>query len=431
MMRTVRRHTGLVKLRKFPYPYRAAFTILSDRHGVQTADEFRAFHRFLNTTQETLKGRGLGLEIGDTFWFFDDIGRFSYFNKYSHAPSEQAPLIRDYYSSGFIDCLHTWGDFTNVPFERKYAEWAAEEASARGISLPIWVNHGNRNNTHNINSGVEYHLGAAPKAASYHVDLARATGFRYLWRFLTPVIGQDRKLSCAEQLSVGREDAHSRALFTTRRLVKRVLMELDHLTGRFAGVYDESADNHFLAPAILDDGSTCYEFFRFNNHPVNIWHGMHVPDLLRQLRPDILDALVRSEGYMIVYNHLEYGEFYHPDIVAVLRTLAERQERGDLWITTTARLIRYNIMYHRLMWREDMDTDRRLTLVIDETIDDPILGTSPVTLRDLEGITFLVSKSVRGMTIKLGDAELSQTRTSTDGSEIMIEIPMNRLVFPE
>ena len=431
-MRDITRHAGLARLRKFPYPYRAAMTILSDRHGVQTADEFRAFHRFLNTAQETPQGKGLGLEIGDTFWFYDELGHFSYFRNYTNSPSDQASIIRDYYAAGFIDCLHTWGDFTNMPFERKYAEWAAEEATARGMSLPIWVNHGNKKNTHNMNFSVEHHQGATPKRPSYHADLAREAGFQFLWRFLTPVIGQDRKLSFSEQLSVGRKEAHSRALFTVRRLVKRLIMETDHLTGQFTGFYDELANNHFLASAMLDDGSVCYEFRRYNNHPTNIWHGMHVPDLLRQLRPEVLNGLVASQGYLIIYNHLEYGEFFHPDIVVVLRGLAERQERGEIWITTTARLIRYNVMFHRLTWREEIDASRRLTLTIDDTIDDPILGRSPVSARDLEGITFLTPKSVAGVALKLGDKSIPTTVTATDEKGQMVSgIRLNRLIFPE
>lgn len=420
-----------LKLRKFPYPYKAALTILSDRHGIQTADEFRLFHRFLNTTQETPKGKGLGLEIGDTFWFYDELGRFSYFDKYSNRPSDQASLIRDYYTAGYIDCLHSWGDFTNLPFERKYAEWAVEESLRQGMSLPIWVNHGNVNNTHNINRGLAHHQGARPSSPSFHVDLLFQAGFRILWRFLTPIIGQDRKLSFSEHLSVGGHEASSRAVFVTKRLIKRAAMGADQLFGGVLGLYDQYTDNHFLKPALLDNDRRVHEFNRFNNHPVNIWHGMHVPELLRQLHTDVIDQLIQVGGYMVVYNHLEYGDFYHPDIVAVLRAIGRREQEGDLWITTTAKLVNYNLIYHGLHWRENVDNDNNLTVTIDPTREDALFGQTPVGVTDLEGITFALPQTLRSVSFRLGDSPLPHTVHVTGTTESIIGFPLRRLAFPE
>lgn len=420
-----------LKLRKFPYPFNAALTILSDRHGIQTAGEFRLFHRFLNTTQETPKGKGLGLEIGDTFWFFDELGRFSYFDKYSNRPSDQAPLIRDYLASGYIDCLHTWGDFTNLPFERKYAEWAVEESIKQGISLPIWVNHGNANNTHNLGRGVAHHQGARPSSASFHVDLLFQAGFRVLWRFLTQIVGQDRRLSFREHFSVGGQEASSRAVFVTKRLIKRTAMGIDQLFGGSLGLFDQHADNHFLRPALLDNDLRVHEFLRFNNHPVNLWHGMHVPDLLRQLHTDVIDALVQSEGYMVVYNHLEYGDFYHPDIVAALRAIGRREQEGKLWITTTAKLVAYNQTHHGLRWRESVDVDNNLTVTIEPTREDALFGATHVGVADLEGITFAVSKTVRSVLFRLGETVVPHTVHVAGPVESIIGFPLRRLTFPE
>ncbi len=420
-----------LRLRKFPYPYKAALTILSDRHGIQTAEEFRQFHRFLNTTQETPKGKGLGLEIGDTFWFYDELGRFSYFDKYSNRPSDQASLIRDYYAAGYIDCLHTWGDFTNLPFERKYAEWAVEESLRQGMNLPIWVNHGNVNNTHNINRGLAHHQGALPSSPSFHVDLLFQAGFRILWRFLTPIIGQDRKLSFSEHLSVGGHQASSRAVFVTKRLIKRAAMGADGLLGGVLGLYDQHTDNHFLKPAQLDNDRRVHEFNRFNNHPVNIWHGMHVPELLRQLHTDVIDQLIQVGGYMVVYNHLEYGDFYHPDIVAVFRAIGRREQEGDLWITTTAKLVNYNLIYHGLHWRESVDNANNLTVTIDPIREDALFGQTPVGVTDLEGITFAVPQALRSVSFRLGDTPLPHAVHLTGTTESIIGFPLRRLAFPE
>ena len=431
MSATHKKNRGRLRIRKFPYPYRAALTILSDRHGIQTAGEFRLFHRFLNTTQETPKGKGLGLEIGDTFWFYDELGRFSYFDKYSNRPSDQAPVIRDYYASGYIDCLHTWGDFTNVKFERKYAQWVVDECAAQGLTLPIWVNHGNVNNTHNINRGVPHHQGAQESSDSFHVDLLFKAGVCVMWRFLTPIIGQDRRLTFEEHLSIGAEESTSRASFVTKRIAKRTAMGVDRLTGGILGMNLEYADNKFLAPATLDNDQRVHEFRRYNNHPANIWHGMHVPDLLRQLHKDVLDRLIASGGYMVVYNHLEYGDFYHPDIVASLQELKQREEQGDLWVTTTAKLVRFNQIFHTLEWKEQIVADNELMVTIATTRHDCIFGPTPVSEKDLEGICFVLPIHAGRVSFRLGDVKLPNVVYESGADGIIAGFPVRRLTFPE
>ena len=50
-----------VKLRKFPYPYKAALTICSDLDYTFTMERFLEMHRHFES---------LGLEMGDTFWMY-------------------------------------------------------------------------------------------------------------------------------------------------------------------------------------------------------------------------------------------------------------------------------------------------------------------------------------------------------------------------
>ncbi len=421
---------GRLKLRKFPYPYRAALTVLSDRHGVQSADEFRTFHKFLNTTCDTPHGPGLGLEIGDTFWFYDGSSRFSYFSNFTNQPSPQAPLIRDYYSAGYIDCLHTWGDFTDIPFERKYAQWAVEEALKHNLLLPIWVNHGNRNNTQNLNCGIPYHQGATLGSASYHADLARAAGLRYLWRALTPVIGQDRPLMFREYVALGNQKDGYVSTYAARQVAKRLAMAVDRLLGAPMGWHEPYRDNRLLRPARLDDNQELYEFHRFNNHPISIWDGMHAGDLVRQLASPVIDALVECGGYMIVYNHIEYGEVYHPEVVAALRALADRQEAGTLWITTTAKMIRYNQTHRHLGWNETFDLQGIFNVAIDNSYTDPVLGKMEVSASDLEGLTFVVSGDIPEIQFTLNGKPVPHAIFERS-PQTLVGFPVKRLVYPE
>src|SRR4030042_3229005 len=60
-----------VALRKFPYPFRAAIAICSDIDNTETLEEFLEIQRFLNTGEATSMGEGLGLEIGNSFFFYE------------------------------------------------------------------------------------------------------------------------------------------------------------------------------------------------------------------------------------------------------------------------------------------------------------------------------------------------------------------------
>ena len=59
-----------VKVRKFPYPYKCAFSISSDIDNATSLEYFVHFMDFLNTDIQTIYGPGLDLEVGNSFWFF-------------------------------------------------------------------------------------------------------------------------------------------------------------------------------------------------------------------------------------------------------------------------------------------------------------------------------------------------------------------------
>ena len=66
-------------IRKFPYPFKAALAICSDIDETQTIEEFLEIQRFLCSEDSTRLGEGLGLEIGNSFYFYDEKRRFSFF----------------------------------------------------------------------------------------------------------------------------------------------------------------------------------------------------------------------------------------------------------------------------------------------------------------------------------------------------------------
>ena len=104
-----------IRLRKHPYPFVGSLAICSDLDRCSFPD-FVTLHRFLNTREETPLGQGLGLEVGDSFWMFSAGSRtddsFSYFEGLTSAPSRHAEFIRNGIEAGYLDCLHTYGHFS-------------------------------------------------------------------------------------------------------------------------------------------------------------------------------------------------------------------------------------------------------------------------------------------------------------------------------
>ena len=84
-----------VQVRKFPYPFKCAFSISSDIDNASSLESFIHFMDFLNSEKQTIYGPGLGLEVGNSFWFFNGSKSFqlSYFNGLTHKETLCAPII--------------------------------------------------------------------------------------------------------------------------------------------------------------------------------------------------------------------------------------------------------------------------------------------------------------------------------------------------
>ncbi|RNC29089.1 MAG: hypothetical protein AWM53_01009 [Candidatus Dichloromethanomonas elyunquensis] len=154
-------------LRKFPYPYDAMLAICSDA-DMTTLQEFEEYHRFLNTKEKTLNGIGLGLDIGDSAWMYiandtrvkaDKDGNsadfsMSYFQGVNSNTLKDADKIVHYFKAGWIDSLHTFGDFSRndhtVLFRRDLAVSAWKAMNESGFKPKVWINHGSESNVQNF-----------------------------------------------------------------------------------------------------------------------------------------------------------------------------------------------------------------------------------------------------------------------------------------
>lgn len=329
--------TPLAVVRKYPYPYRSALTICSDLDFV-TPEDFLRIHEFLNTTRPTSMGQGVGLEIGDSFWMYsaqpDEAGRFSYFHGLEPVESPWAGMIRDFLRAGYLDCLHTYGDFSHYGgFRRAMAEQAVAALRDQGVQVPVWTNHGDRHNFQTL--GESYSLGDVREwqsangdrfaAAEYHLDLTKTLGVRFIWRSsdLTQVWGQDRPLGPADVLAWER----LRLPWTHLRWLGRQLQQ---------GI---GSANALLKPVRLRDGSSLLAFARYGRFSQD-----RADDLEHLLSQPRLDRLISDGAVAVLFTHLgkrlrREDPLVPPGAQAGLRRLAREVSDGRIFVTTTSRLL--------------------------------------------------------------------------------------------
>jgi hypothetical protein len=343
-----------LEMRPFPYPYRAMLALCSDIDNT-TPQQFLYAHSFLNTREETPMGGGLGLDVGNSFWMFmasdsgDIVDRhgngmdavMTWFHGTSDIEKD-AGMIAYYFQKGWIDSIHSWGDFSRQDegeflFTREMAERAAAALAARDIRPTVWINHGNAANSQNMEARDRktYRQGARPGSDAYHADLTVPLGIRFVW-----FSDNDRRF--------GRQD--------------------------------------ILYPVTLADGQNVWGFRRYTP-------GWSVYSLHEQLSDENLDAIVRDGLPVVVAQHFGGTNYWFPFLsttTQALRNLAERQERGEILVARTSRMLEFLRVRDHLVYEY---TEGVVNIL---AIDDPQLGVDGnPALDSLRGMTFYVDDMAR------------------------------------
>lgn len=285
--------------------------------------------RFLNTTQDTSMGPGVGLEVGNTIYFDMAPGQFSYWN----ATEADREKIRARIRSGHIDCLHSYGDLATT---RVHAARALDELVKHDCRIPVWVDHAVAPT--NFGADIMHGHGDEPGHPAYHADLTIGYGIRHVWRGrTTSVIGQDRPFSLRALATPQHPLASARTL--AKEAAKHVLACYGNEK------YRPHAGNQMVLQASLRDGQPIREFIRCNPS----WGGVSCHDrgdaIHEVLNRRFLDRLVERKAPCILYTHLgklERGATkckFHPAVVEAFRRLAEYQQAGKLRVITTASLL--------------------------------------------------------------------------------------------
>ena len=380
-----------VTLRKFPYPYKAALAICSDIDETESIEEFLTIQEFLSGSGETEIGPGLGLEIGNSLWFYNqslhgtgtdtdklmetsqtfrdnpDSG-ISLFIGMSDSLNPYADCLTELIRLGYIDALHSYGHFDKSGFSRHLAERAIAFLRQKSLTVDVFINHGGRENRNNLGDA-SWFEGDNKESGNYHADITTKAGIKFLWRgHLTHCVGQDGELT----------------FLNRARLIYEAIQDI------FFAAQDFPHNNRLVNIFDLDDGQKLFEFVRF----INPWGKYSTADeefIGFQLGPDVIDQLIENRGNLIFYTHLgsnKTGPVLHRKTVEALRYIKEKNRQGDLLVTTTSRLLNYNIHHRYLFWHSQSKADSLIIRI--DSIANPVEGSYVPESCDLAGITFYV-----------------------------------------
>jgi hypothetical protein len=288
--------------------------------------------RFLNTHEDTAYGRGVGLEVGNSIYFSMPPDQFAYWN----TDECGREMIRCLIQSGHIDCLHSYGD---LALTRNDAARALEELSRYGCKLQVWVDHGIAPS--NFGQDIMRGRGDVIGSDVYHADLTIGYGIKFVWRGrVSSVIGQDSSWNVSSIVELEHPFA------STKTAAKEFLKGIMGCT--ISSKYDMHYQNRLMRQTELRDGKEVFEFIRTNPH----WGGVSccgtVEGLGEVLSEETLKRLIERNGVSILYTHL--GKVRHPiypigsKTRQALSRLSEYVHSGKLLVTTTQRLLTYNLM---------------------------------------------------------------------------------------
>ena len=356
-----------VALRRFPYPYRAMFAICSDLDETPDKRSYFETMRFLNTTEETAIGQGVGLEVGNTIYFDMPQDQFSYWN----TDLAGRDMVRACIKSGHIDCLHSYGDLATT---REYAGRALDELDRYDCHLKVWVDHGTAPT--NFDSDIMKGCGDIPGNPAYHADLTHSFGVEFVWLGrVTSVVGQN----VARTLSGIWTPAHP--LQSGRTLFKEFAKGAVGRIGRKK--YVMHGPNRILRPSKLHAGQPIYEFMRSNPYWGGIGLAATATGVGEVLTEAMLSRLTKRQGAGVLYTHLgkigSNSHIFKTKAKNAFGLLVEFMKNGFILVTTTKRLLEYCRM------KDDIDVS-----VEKDRNGININAFSPRTGESYEGLTFYV-----------------------------------------
>jgi hypothetical protein len=383
------------------------FAVCSDLDETPDRHVYRDIMRFLNTTDETSMGCGVGLEVGNTLYFDMPPDQYAYWNTDDAGRAMARTLI----SSGHIDCFHSYGDLATT---RAAAARSLDELARYDCRMEVWIDHAIA--ATNFGADIMRGSGDIPGSPVYHADLTWGFGVRYVWRGrVTSVIGQDRPRR------LGGIFRWSRPLESVRTLAKEVAKGA--LSRRPEGKYAMHGPNDVLRNSHLRDGRPVFEFLRSNPYWGGVQLAATADGVAEVLTPAMLACLTGRGGVCLLYTHLgkvkDSREPFRAPTRAAFRHLAESSARGEDLVATTRRVLGY------------CRPRRQRGVAARERGDVLEIAIDAGDRLDPDGLTFYIPEG-RRVEVTFGGRAIRVTRNPSDHTgRSSVSIPWRRLSFPD
>ncbi len=440
-----------VELARYPYPFRAAFTVSSDIDSASPA-RFRAVHSIFCRTAVIAEGSpewialgldvrsrwydpgvggipGLGLNLADTFFLFGDPTTFG---MYRHdAVSGQfredqqdgencAELIRQSLRRGEVDTFHTFLHYTRQqvePLLRKFYAWCEREA----VSKPfVWNNHS---------------AGVTPSGIC--PDQLQPSRLHRLSRYLTrtlavPVLGREYRplrhaFTCYQGDSPG-----------SRYYINDLLAQngLRYVWLNYGDVHrnkiclpacEYRGQHSILHPVEMDDGVRYYRFDRCYGHPPHArGEGIYLADshfgydssyLISDLN---LQELCAQGGTCILATHWTHSRSlpFSDETIARFRLLKQWEEAGRVWVAPVSQILEWTRRRTFLDY-SCLKQDGALVIEI-KGIGDPIFGSERVSPQELHGLWFRLAAPATSISVVLNGELLPPDRVGHAGADVWL-----------
>lgn len=399
---------GHIKVRPFPYPFKAALAICSDIDGCDR-ETFLDVHRFLN-----IEGSGLGLPVSDSFFA---VGReprqMAYFRPDGFTHSDDADFIQRSIQDGLVDSIHSWGDFNATPpdplFLRELAKRLTKEFQDLDLTLKVWINHGSSNNYQNLYARLQSsYRGSDAQSPFYTLDLLQNLGIKYYW--WSEIVPWP--------LSAQAQTPSARLWWRLNANCLKNVVKF--LLGRSRQCRTSAQFTELALPLSFSDNTQLMAFSRFNFSLHNVWTRPTRHTMRSCLAPHVLQELIKRKGYLIIYTHLGLPQprvkndpvFPDPDKEALMR-LADLFRDGIIWVTPTQKLLTYWLMWKYLVWDETREGEKTVVTLL--SIDDPTTGPRLPDHEELMGLCFYTDDPEKTI-VRVGKHELSTDKYPSDES---------------
>lgn len=364
-----------ISKRRLPFPFKAGLAICSDIDATTSLAEFLTIQEFLNTKNYTVMGVGLGLEVGNSFFPIRTPGQFAFISDNTY----DRIVITDLIKLGYIDFIHSFHKAKN----RSQIRHITGLLENNNCKIDVWVNHARALSDLGPQ---DWCLGDNINSNQYHTDFSiDSLGYQFVWiDEVSSIVGQGRPLKLRSFF------ASLNIEHLPQSLYNNIFKEICKYFLSFVGTkYANRKHNDLIYPLRLDDGQYVFGFVRSNVFFGGIKGGARSDRLADILTPNILKELIDSEGYMIVYTHFGQNSGY-PYISKrtqnALRLLEEEYRKRNIYVTTSARMLRYYANNKHLKWHSKINVNK-INIYI-ESISDPVRGIFTPTIEDLQGITF-------------------------------------------